>query len=90
MRSTGFAAGRSSEVPHLAASVEAATEQAVVTHLFPAEDYGLLRTEDGRELPFHRGGVEGDFDRLNLGAVVTCREDRTESGPEAVGVTPID
>jgi len=90
MTATGFAAGRSPKVPHLAATVEAATEHAVVTHLFPAEDYGLLRTEDGRELPFHRGGVEGDFDRLNLGSVVTCREDRTEKGPEAVGVRSID
>jgi hypothetical protein len=90
MAARGSASGGSPGAPRLAATVESATERAVVTHLFPAEDYGLLRTEDGRELPFHRGGVEGDFDRLALGAVVTCREDPTESGPEAIGVTPID
>ncbi len=63
-----------------------AAERGVVENLFPADDYGLLRTEDGRELPFYRDGVDGEFDRLNLGTAVLYREQATESGPEAVDV----
>jgi cold shock CspA family protein len=61
-------------------------ERGVVTHLFPAEDYGLLRTEDGRELPFRRANVDGEFDRLNLGAAVRFSEELADRGPEAVDV----
>lgn len=67
-----------------------ATERAIVANLFPAEDFGLLRTDDGRELAFHRGSVEGEFDRLNLGTAVRYREELTETGPEAVIVVPVD
>jgi cold shock CspA family protein len=59
----------------------------VVENLFPSEDYGLLRTEDGRELVFRRESVDGEFDRLNLGSEVSFREEPTEEGPEAVDVT---
>jgi hypothetical protein len=59
----------------------------VVENLFPAEDYGLLRTQDGRELVFRRESVDGEFDRLNLGSEVSFREELTEDGPEAVDVT---
>ncbi|HLF55301.1 MAG TPA: cold shock domain-containing protein [Thermoanaerobaculia bacterium] len=59
----------------------------VVENLFPSEDYGLLRTEDGRELVFRRENVDGEFDRLNLGSEVSFREELTEDGPEAVDVT---
>lgn len=61
-------------------------EHGVVTHLFPAEEYGLLRTADGRELPFRRDSAEGEFERLNLGSPVLFREELTERGPEAIGV----
>jgi hypothetical protein len=61
-------------------------ERGVVTHLFPAEEYGLVRTADGRELPFRRESAEGEFERLNLGSPVLFREELTERGPEAVGV----
>jgi len=58
----------------------------VITHLFPAEDYGLLRTEDGRELRFRRDEADGEFDRLNLGTPVLYREELAESGPVATEV----
>lgn len=58
----------------------------VVTHLFPVDEYGLLRTEDGRELPFRRETADGEFEHLNLGSVVIFREELTERGPEAVDV----
>jgi len=61
-------------------------DRGVVTNLFPADDYGLLLTDDGRELPFHRDGVDGEFDQLNLGVAVRFREVLSESGPEAVDV----
>lgn len=62
-------------------------ERGVVTHLFPAEQYGLLRTEDGRELIFRRAAVPEEFEQLNLGTPVRLREELTETGPEAVDVT---
>ncbi len=61
-------------------------EHGVVTHLFPADDYGLLLTDDGRELPFYRDREDGEFDQLNLGAAVRFREVQSEEGPEAVDV----
>lgn len=61
-------------------------ERGVVTHLFPAEDYGLLRTDDGRELPFRRETTDGEFEHLNLGSLVRFHEELTELGPEAVDV----
>jgi hypothetical protein len=61
-------------------------ERGVITNLFPSEDYGLLRTEDGRELSFQRQNVDGEFDRLNLGSEVRFTEQLTESGPEAIDV----
>jgi len=58
----------------------------VITHLFPAEDYGLLRTEDGRELRFRRDEANSEFDRLNLGTPVLYCEELSESGPVATEV----
>lgn len=60
----------------------------VITHLFPSRDFGLLRTEDGRELPFQRESVDGVFESLNLGTAVSFREALTDRGPEAIGVVP--
>lgn len=66
------------------------TRRGLVENLFPAEDYGLLRAEDGRELVFRRASVDGEFDRLNLGSEVSFREELTEDGPEAVDVAAVD
>lgn len=78
-----MAASRSNPTTHSTALVAA---RGVITHLFPAEDYGLLRTEDGRELRFRRAEADGEFDRLNLGTTVLFREELSESGPEATEV----
>ena len=75
--------------PPLAPRLDSAV-RGVVANLFPAEDYGLLRTEDGRELPFRRESVDGEFDRLNLGSTVLYTEELGEEGPEAVAVAPAD
>jgi len=74
---------RSSESRSAAVDV---APRGVVTHLFPVEEYGLLRTDDGRELPFRRETADGEFDQLNLGSIVRFREELTERGPEAVDV----
>jgi ribosomal subunit interface protein len=44
---------------------------ALVTKLFPEQDYGFLKTLDGQDVYFHRNSVlNGDFDRLELGTGV--------------------
>jgi hypothetical protein len=63
-----------------------AIERGVVTNLFPAEQYGLLRTTDGRELIFRLPTADGEADHLNLGTPVLFREELTDNGPEAVDV----
>jgi len=62
------------------------TERGVVENLFPAEDYGLLRTEDGRELLFRRCEIDGEFEQLTIGTAVRFREVLTDRGPEAIDV----
>jgi cold shock CspA family protein len=59
--------------------------RALVVRLFPASDYGFLKTLEGRELYFHRNSVlHGDFDRLTVGTEVRFEEsDEGEQGPQA-------
>ena len=60
------------------------TPHARVVHVFPHQDYGFLRTPDGREVYFHRNSVvDADFDNLNLGDEVTFVEEQGEKGPQA-------
>lgn len=63
-----------------------AIERGVITNLFPADQYGLLRTADGRELIFRLPATDGEADELNLGTAVVFREELTDNGPEAVDV----
>jgi ribosome-associated translation inhibitor RaiA/cold shock CspA family protein len=61
--------------------------QAVVIRLFPEEEYGFLKTLDGREIYFHRNSVlNGDFDRLSVGTGVRLKEEMGEKGPQATVV----
>ncbi len=61
---------------------------AKVFQIFPAGDYGVLRTPDGREVYFHRNSlVDIDFDRLALGTEVQYVEEEGREGPQAVSVT---
>jgi cold shock CspA family protein len=61
---------------------------AVVARLFRAEDYGFLRTPDGREVYFHRYALQDvDFDALHEGAEVSFVEEQGNEGPQAKRVT---
>lgn len=55
-----------------------------VSQLFPHEDFGFLKTPDGREIYFHRNSVvQSAFDRLQLGAEVSFVEVEGKKGPQA-------
>ena len=59
-----------------------------VAQLLPEDDYGMIRTSDGRELYFHRNSVlNADFDRLQLDAEVRFSEAVGDLGPRASAVT---
>lgn len=61
-----------------------------VVVLSPGEDYGRIRTEEGREIYFHRNSVLGNgFDRLAVGARVRFTEESGEQGPQASTVVPL-
>jgi len=54
-------------------------------HLF--EGYGFVRTEDGREIYFHRNSVlDGAFVRLDVGSAVRFAEEEGAEGPQASSV----
>ena len=59
----------------------------LVVRLFRDEDYGFLKTMDGRDVYFHRNSVlEGGFDRVDLGTQVRFEETMGEMGPQATTV----
>lgn len=55
-----------------------------ISKLFPAEGYGFILTEDGREVYFHKNSVLNEsFDRLEVGCEVQYVEEQGEKGPQA-------
>lgn len=55
---------------------------AVVSELFPLEDYGFIKTPEGRRVYFHRNSVlDGRFDELDIDAKVTFVEEAGDHGP---------
>ncbi|HVS66049.1 MAG TPA: cold shock domain-containing protein [Thermoanaerobaculia bacterium] len=65
-------------------------ERALVVRTFPDQDYGFLKTEQGREIYFHRNSVPDDeFDRLTVGTEVRFEETMGEMGPQATTVQRI-
>ncbi len=51
--------------------------------------FGFLETGDGREIYFHRNSViDGDFDKLQIGAELRFAEEEGEQGPQASTVIP--
>ena len=55
--------------------------------IFPLDGYGLIETDDGREIYFHRNSVlAADFDKLEVGANVNFSEEVGEKGPQASSV----
>jgi cold shock CspA family protein/ribosome-associated translation inhibitor RaiA len=64
---------------------------ALVVKLFPEENYGFIRTLDGRDLYFHRNAVlHHDFDRLEVGTGVRFAEEMGEEGLQASTVQIVD
>ncbi len=64
---------------------------ALVTKLFPHDDYGFLKTPEGRDIYFHRKSVlDNDFDRLSIGTQVRFTEEEGVKGPQASSVQIID
>lgn len=58
-----------------------------VSGLFPAEGYGWIAAADGRVIYFHRNSLlNGDFDRLEVGAEVSFAEEAGDLGPQASSV----
>lgn len=56
----------------------------VVAELVPEQDYGRIRTPDGREIYFHRNSVlNAAFDRLKVGDEVRFDEEMGDAGPQA-------
>jgi len=57
---------------------------AKVSELFPLEDYGFIKTSDGRRIYFHRNAVlDGKFDELDLDREVSFVEEMGDKGPQA-------
>jgi cold shock CspA family protein len=61
-----------------------------VLQLLPMQDYGRIKTPDGREIYFHRNSVlDPGFDELTEGDEVKFVEEAGEEGPQASTVTAI-
>ena len=78
-------------VRELRGDVKARAERDVgkVSKLFGRNGYGIIETNDGREIYFHRNSVaEGKFRGLKIGAQVRFVETEGEKGPQASTVVP--
>lgn len=63
---------------------------ATVGVLVAEDDHGFLKTEDGREIYFHRNSVANSgFDKLAVGDRVTFSEALGDEGPQASFVKPL-
>lgn len=64
---------------------------AIVEEMFPDEDYGFVRTVDGRRIYFHRNSVlQNDFERLRVGTGVRLAVEMGDDGPQASTVHIVD
>lgn len=55
-----------------------------ILELFPAMNYGIIESSDGREIYFHRNSiVNADFDDLEEGFSVRFDEEPGDKGPQA-------
>ena len=62
-----------------------------VVRLDPAQDFGFLRSLEGREVYFHRNSVvHEDFDRLEIGTGVRFVAQEGAQGPQASTVQIVD
>ncbi len=61
--------------------------EARILRLFPAQEYGFLRTPDNREIYFHANCLRDlDFSRLDPGTGVVYAEEEGLEGPQAIWV----
>ena len=61
-----------------------------VAELDPLGQFGFIRTDDDREIYFHRNSVLGDgFSQLSVGARVSFAEEIGDKGPQASTVKPL-
>lgn len=61
--------------------------QGRIAKLNPSEGYGLIETNDNREIYFHRNSlVNQDFDKLHVGMSVHFSAEMGEQGPQASSV----
>lgn len=61
-----------------------------VVKVFPAEGYGFLQSDDGREVYFHRNSVVGfNFDKIQVDMKVRFSEEMGENGPQATSMTVV-
>jgi cold shock CspA family protein len=62
----------------------------IVDQLVTDQDYGFLRTPEGRSVYFHRNAVVDDeFDQLKPGTGVRFVEELGEEGPQATTVVVV-
>ena len=55
-----------------------------VCELDPLGEFGFIKTEDDREIYFHRNSVLGDgYTQLSVGSLVSYAEEMGEKGPQA-------
>lgn len=65
-------------------------QHARIVRIFYGEGYGFMRSEDQREIYFHRNSViNEDFENLNVGQEVRFSEEMGENGPQATSVRPL-
>jgi ribosomal subunit interface protein len=58
-----------------------------VVRIFPDEAYGFIKTQDNREIYFHRNSViNHDFEKMKFGTTVTFIEEQGKEGPQAARV----
>jgi cold shock CspA family protein len=55
----------------------------IVSQLFADKGHGFIRTDDGREIYFHKNAVLSGFERLRVGAEVHFAEEEGKDGPQA-------
>lgn len=61
-----------------------------IAQLHPDEDYGIIASEDGREIYFHRNSLlNAAFEDLKPGTEVRFDEEAGEQGPQASSVSVI-
>jgi len=65
--------------------------QGVIEHIMTGDGIGFIRTNDGREIFFHRNSVlHTPFENLRIGMGVRFTEEMGEKGPQATSVQVVN